>query len=418
MDRILIEAWQQIEANERIDEKKRVAVRGSFKKLKKLKEDGAAAVGDGNPGPTAGGTMTQSGNAAKFKQRLGNKVNEDIKSDATNVARRAIQDLNSGKGTSDDSTLVGSMVTENLPEAPLPPGAEDIDLDDDSAGLDDGEGAPEVDGTLDGTLDDTDEVSTDAETASQVVDTIMKQYPGAVVTISIQLPDDTPFDTDLVAAAQEVVGGNKDELALDANVDGDMPEVGADSEISSAGEEVPEEIKENRKYIIKKTRMQIKEMFARMEGADDSVDTEVEPEVAPISDPNLDDVDPNAPALESEPIEPEVEVGDTKIALSPEQWGQVLATTDLLGGDDTSAELPVEELPTISDDNEDKLKELKTVVDINKDSGKMQIQEKIEKNDFVKNKNTDVGIKKVGMNESFNSELAGYSDALQRMIRN
>lgn len=392
MDRILIEAWQQIEANERIDEKKKVVVRGSFKKLK---EDGAAAVGDGNPGPTG---ITQSGDAAKFKQRIGKKVNEDIKSDATNVARKAIQDLNSGKGTSDDSTLVGSMVTENLPEAPLPPGAEDIDLDDDSAGLDDGEGAPEVDGTLDGTLDDTDEVSTDAETASQVVDTIMKQYPGAVVTISIQLPDDTPFDTDLVAAAQEVVGGNKDELALDANVDGDMPEVGADSEIPSAGEEVPEEIKENRKYIIKKTRMQIKEMFARMEGADDSVDTEVEPEVAPISDPNLDGVDPNAPALESEPIEPEVEVGDTKIALSPEQWGQVLATTDLLGGDDTSAELPVEELPTISDDNEDKLKELKTVVDINR--------------------NTDVGIKKVGMNESFNSELAGYSDALQRMIRN
>jgi hypothetical protein len=283
-----------------------------------------------------------------------------------------------------------------------------------------------------GAEEEAEDVSVDAETAEQVVDAIMKQYPGAVITISVQLPEETPFDTDLVAAAQEVVGGGAEggeevgaEVApeADPSLDGAAPDAAAGS---------PEDLMEKRKVIISKTRKQIKEMFARMseEGEDEvpAVDPAADPaaEVAPEADPSLDGA---APA--EDVLEPETEVGDTKIALSPEQWGQVLATSDLLNGgaegeegDVGSEEVPGAELaPEAGAEDgaapaEEPIDELRTEVDLDGPGAKMQILKKIEKGDFKKgnDKKQDVAIKPAGMNESFNAELAGYADSLSKLL--
>jgi hypothetical protein len=84
-------------------------------------------------------------------------------------------------------------------------------------------------------------------------------------------------------------------------------------------------------------------------------------------------------------------------------------------------ELPAEggeEAPAAEEGGEEEqLEELKTEVDLAGPDARMQIKKKIEKSDFAKDKKTDVAIKREGkMNESFNSELAGYAQALQKLI--
>jgi hypothetical protein len=413
MERTLIEAWQKIEANELLLEKQKKGKVACCKKslgkvtaVKKLDEDGVggpagAGVGAASNTASKSDTIVKSGAAAVAPAKLGKKLcKEDIKSDASAVAQNSVRNVKSGKGNATDATLVGSMVSEEDvpgeeivdPHAEGPEAAADAELIDPAA------------------EEGNENVSVDAETAEQVITAISQQYPGAVITISVQLPEGTPFDTDIVAAAQEVVGGATDDIAGAEEV---APE--ADAEIApEGGEEVaPEELLEKRKVIITKTRKQIKEMFARMheEGADEIAPVEGGEEIAPEAGLETDPAAEVAPP-EGDTIAPEVEVGDTKIALSPEQWGQVLATTDLLngavGGEETGEVAPEAGIEGEEGDiggeeevaPETEIDELRTTVDLSKDGAKMEIK------------------KPAQMNESFNNELSGYADALQKMMRN
>lgn len=481
MDRILIEAWEQIEAQELLNEKKKPAKVSAIKtspkgkvtavKGKKLDEDGVggpagAGVGAASNTAAKGDTIVKSGHAAVVPTKLGKKpigekaskypnknekfkkvqeVDQNLKNAASQAAASAVSNVKAGKGTSTDATLVGQVAEEELPEAPGPEVPEDIAAD--LGGEEGGEADPageEIPGVEDPAGEAGEDVSVDAETAEQVVNAIMQQYPGAIITISVQLPDDTPFDTDLVAAAQEVVtgaGGEDPALAAppapesDPNLDG-VP-------VEDPEKDAAEAMLEKRKLVISKTRKQIKEMFAAEGLGDEEL---AAPPEAGAEDPAAGLEDPAAadPALDGamDPaagmdagVQPEVEVGDSKIALTPEQWGQVLATTDLLngGGADAGAEeagseieLPGgdaapaeggEEAPAADAGEEEQLEELKTEVDLDGPDARMQIKKKIEKSDFAKDKKQDVAIKKAGaMNESFNAELAGYAQALQKLI--
>jgi hypothetical protein len=451
MERTLIEAWEAIEAQERLDEKKRLGKVTAVKspkakvtavKTKKLDEDGVggangAGVGSGSYDNQSGNTMTKSGNAAVVPKKLGMK--EDIKSDATNVAKQAVNNVKSGKGTGSDATVVGSIVSEE--EAP------DLsDLDVPGADGGDGEAAPEADGDEVSAGDETaavpgdDSVEMDAETAQEVISAIKTQYPNAIVTIAIQLPEEDAFDSDVVAAAQEVVGAADDAGAAAVE---DPTAAIEDPAAEEAPAEDGEELLE-RKQIISKTRKQIKEMFARMseEGeepvadpaADPVAGAEEVPAVDPVADPAA--IDPTAGAG----VEPEIEVGDTKISLTPEQWGQVLATTNLLnagaGEAPAGEEIPAageepagEEVPAEGgEEGTDELDELRTEVNLSGDGAKMEIKKKIEQGDFKNDKNTgEVSIKKPEkkvaeskkkekVEETFNNELAGYASALQKML--
>lgn len=478
MDNInLVKAWEQMEAQELLNEAKvkkpaaklkgKVTAVGKGKETavgkKKFEEDGGAAPGGGagvggNPAPTAGGTFTQSGNAAKFAARLGDKakkkvgVKEDassVKNDANRAAQQAVSDVRANRATDTDAKIVGSMVEE---DPPLPPGADEIaaDLGTEDPHAEGPEAAAVAHDKDPAGEEGAEDVSVDAETAEQVVDAIMKQYPGAVITISVQLPEETPFDTDLVAAAQEVVGADGGDMGggdlggegdVDPNLDGVPPEAPE----AAAGS--PDDLMEKRKVIISKTRNQIKEMFARMsevgsEVAPDVVPPEVNADAGEGIPQNDDDAAINAaagepvapPEGEEAVVEPEVEVGDTKIALSPEQWGQVLATSDLLNGAGGEGELAPEagaeggeEVPPAGDEGlpaeggveapaEEPIDELRTEVNLDGPDAKMQILKKVEKGDFKKDKKHDVAIKPAGMNESFNSELAGYADSLNKLL--
>jgi hypothetical protein len=477
MERTLIEAWEQIEAKELLLEKKKPAKVSAIKtspkgkvtavKGKKLDEDGVggpAGAGIGSASNTAakGDTFTKSGSAAVVPTKLGKKaigekankypnrnekfkkvqeVDQNLKNAASQAAQSAVSNVKAGKGTSADATLVGQVAEEELPEAPGPEVPEDIaaDLGGEEGGDPHADG-PEAAAAMDqGAEEEAEDVSVDAETAEQVVNAIMQQYPGAIITISVQLPDDTPFDTDLVAAAQEVAtGATGEDPALAAPA---APE--SNPELDGVPAEDPEKdaaeaMMEKRKLIISKTRKQIKEMFAA-EGLGD--EEPAAPEVGaedPAADPALDGemdpaADPAAALGDVGGVQPEVEVGDSKIALTPEQWGQVLATTDLLNGGGAGEEagseidLPAEggeggeevpaEEPVVDGGDEEQLEELKTEVDIDSEEGKVQILKKVQKSDFAKDKKTDVAIKREGkMNESFNAELAGYAQALQKLI--
>jgi hypothetical protein len=129
------------------------------------------------------------------------------------------------------------------------------------------------------------------------------------------------------------------------------------------------------------------------------IDAEAPPEGGPMAD---------------EALEPEVEVGDTKIALSPEQWGQVLATSDLLngGGEPESVEdLGAEgdaEIP--AEGGEGEVAELARVHNL--DNGKVDLQVGAEDE---KEEDDDTQHATV-VTESFNEELAGYADALRKLI--
>jgi hypothetical protein len=434
MDRKLIEAWEMIEANARLDEKRKLgkvtAVKSTPKAkttaIKKLKEDG-------NPAPTAGGTFTSSENAAQFKKRIGEKrvCQEEV-----------IGDLVSGAAASGDPTAkrvqdkavntASNMVREEDLEAPADPHAE----------------GPEAAAAMDqGAEEGAEDVSVDAETAEQVVQAIQAQYPGAVITISVQLPEDTPFDTDIVAAAQEVAG---DEAGMEAGLGGDEAGLDAGAEVApeagaepAADEEKP--MLEKRKLAISKTRKQIKEMFKKFEKKEDKKDEakeevkeqeelapEAGAEVAPEA--GLDagaEVAPEAGLGDGTEVaagpEPEVEVGDTKIALSPEQWGQVLATTDLLNGE-AGAELAPEagageEPPAdLGADAEAAIDELKVVHDLSDPNSKGIVKKLVVgPEDKADEKKAAVGIKPANkqlpkIQESFGKELAEYAKSLKKMM--
>lgn len=430
----LIKAWEQIEQQEVLAEGKKRVVKPATK-LKgkvtavgkeKFEENGGGAGGagvGGNPAPTAGGTMTQSGNAAKYAERLGKKVKvkEDasaVKSDANRAAQQAVSDVKSGRATDTDAKIVGSMVEED----PLPPGADEVAAD---LGVEDphaeGPEAAAVAHDEDPAAEEAaEDVTVDAETAEQVVDAIMKQYPGAVITISVQLPDDAPFDTDIVAAAQEVAG-----VGEGGEEGNDGAEIAPEDALDGAPVEEP--VMETRKVIISKTRKQVKELFARMHeepAVDDATDKPAEvPADAQAEEPVATPVD----GVEEEP-KPEVEVGDTKISLSPEQWGQVLATTDLLNADESGGEAAPEgaeeggeeggeEVAPEGEEGEEKpIDELRTEVDLDSPNAKMTIRKKIEKGDFKKDKKIDVPIKPAPVNESFNAELEGYVNTLNKLL--
>jgi hypothetical protein len=471
MERILIEAWEKIEAQERLDEKKKLSKVSAIKtspkgkvtaiKGKKLDEEGVggtagAGVGDASNTAAKGDTFTKSGSAAVVPSKLGKKpigekaskypnknekfkkvqeVDQNLKNAAIQAAQSAVSNVKAGKGTSADATLVGQVAEEELPEAPGPEVPEDIAAD--LGGVEGDEASPEAaaeePGVEDPAGEEGEDVSVDAETAEQVVNAIMQQYPGAIITISVQLPDDTPFDTDLVAAAQEVAtGATGEDPALAA-----PPAPESNPELDGVPAEDPEKdaaeaMMEKRKLIISKTRKQIKEMFAA-EGLGDEEPEAPPVDAAPGDGIPQDDGDAGEPVAPPEGegldvgVQPEVEVGDSKIALTPEQWGQVLATTDLLNGGGageeagSEIELPAEggeEVPVAEEGGEEEqLEELKTEVDLDGPDARMQIKKKIEKSDFAKDKKTDVAIKREGkMNESFNSELAGYAQALQKLI--
>ena len=489
MERTLIEAWEQIEAKELLLEKKKPAKVSAIKtspkgkvtavKGKKLDEEGVggpagAGVGNASNTATKGDTFTKSGSAAVVPTKLGKKpigekaskypnknekfkkvqeVDQNLKNAATQAAQSAVSNVKAGKGTSADATLVGQVAEEELPEAPGPEVPEDIAADL-GGGEEGGEAAPEapaVPGEEDPAGEEGEDVSVDAETAEQVVSAIQQAYPGAIITISVQLPDDTPFDTDLVAAAQEVAtGATGEDPALaapaapesDPNLDG-VPVEDPEKDAAAA-------MMENRKRIISKTRKQIKEMFAAEglgdeepaappQGAEGPEGVDADPAAGledPAADPALDGAVDPAAGLDAG-VQPEVEVGDSKIALTPEQWGQVLATTDLLNGGGAGEEagseidLPAEggeEAPAAEEGgeeapvapeagDEEQLEELKTEVNLDAPEGKSQILKKVQQSDYAKDKKQDVSIKREGkMNESFNAELAGYAQALQKLI--
>jgi hypothetical protein len=477
MERILIEAWEQIEAKERLDEAKKLgkgkacAIASPKKKVTavkgKLDEDGVggpagAGVGAASNTAAKGDTIVKSGHAAVAPAKLGSKpkktyenrnarpiVEADpaIKQAAASAAKKSISNISSGKGNETDATLVGTVAEEELPEAPLPPGAEEIAGEvgaEDPAGEAGAEPAPEI-GAEDPAGEEGEDVEVDAETAEQVVSAIKAQYPGAIITISVQLPEDTPFDTDLVAAAQEVVDGGATDLdappveapEADPNLDGVPPE--------NPEQDAADELLEKRKLVITKTRKHIREMFIRLE-ADDTLEVDgAKPVVdaAPGEGIPQDDGDAAINAAAGEPVappeggpaavEPEVEVGDTKISLTPEQWGQVLATGDLLsggadavdgetagdaeiapeGGEEVAPEAGAEEGGEEAPAED--LEELEKVTD---KAGALKAL-KIEPSDKTKTKNKDVAIKPAAsaMNESFNAELAGYAEALQKLIK-
>jgi hypothetical protein len=401
MDRNLIQAWELIEKRQLLEEKQKrgkvSAVKASPKAkttaIKKLKEEGEMVV---------------SGDAAPFKQRLGKKVcKEDIKVDATKAAQDSINKVKTGTGTSNDATVTATLAKEE--DAPA------LDTDPHAEG-------PEAAAAMDqGAEEAAEDVSVDAETAEQVIAAIQQQYPGAVITLSVQLPEDTPFDTDLVAAAQEVAG---DEMSVEAGLDAGAPE--------AAPEAAPEEEKpmlEKRKMVIAKTRKQIKEMFSKMEADELAPEAGTEPEAAPVA-PEAElapeaGLDANPEGEVAAGPEPEVEVGDTKIALTPEQWGQVLATTDLLNGDEAGVEPEGEvepeaggELPAAGED-EGKIDELKTEWDLSDPHAAGAVKKLVVgPEDKAQEKKADVQIKKPAqMSESFNRELADYANSLKKMMR-
>lgn len=525
MERILIEAWEQIEAQELINEGKKRGKVGKVTAVKsspkgkvtavkgKISEEGVggpAGAGVGSASNTAakGDTITKSGSAAVAPAKLGKKVGvkEGIAGDL--VANAASNGDANAKRVQDRAVAsAGNVVKEEDLETPLPPGAEEIaaDLGDEDPHAEGPEAAAAMD---QGAEEGAEDVSVDAETAEQVVNAISKQYPGAVITISVQLPEGTPFDTGLVAAAQEVVGTESpaegeldpavDAPSEDPNLDGVPPE--------NPEKDAADELMEKRKIAITKTRKQIKEMFARMQSEEAPVDdVEAAPEGEAAPEAELGDEaggDEAGAELEGEPeaLSPEVEVSDTKIALSPEQWGQVLATSDLLnaGSDeqDVGSEIDVagsedgmgdveaapeggevdgeiDEISQFKKDEiahelrnepngvdsrdsyasrpktskrqaiynklvakgmaperanawldskgimennmEQELAELRTEVE----GPNLQIKKVVEPTDKKKDvKKIGVNIKKPSaLNESFNAELAGYADALQKLMQ-
>jgi hypothetical protein len=425
-------------------------------KGKKLDEDGVggpagAGVGAASNTAAKGDTIVKSGHAAVAPAKLGSKpkkvygnrnarpvVEADaaIKQAAAAAAKKSISNVSSGKGSETDATLVGTVAEEELPEAPLPPGAEEFagELGSEDLGA---ETAPEV-GVEDPVGEENEDVSVDAETAEQVVDAIMQQYPGAIITISVQLPEDTPFDTDLVAAAQEVVAGGASDLDV---LSTEVPE--ADPNLDGVPQENPEkdaadELLEKRKLIITKTRKHIREMFVRLE-ADDTLKVDgVKPVVDATPDDGIpqDDDDAAINAANGEPVappegetaavEPEVEVGDTKISLTPEQWGQVLATGDLLSGGADAVDGETAGDAELAPDGGEEVAPEEPIAENKMDFDGKPIS-KNETPEAKKHRHADEQKRaseedkeyerKQGLNESFNSELAGYAEALQKLFK-
>jgi hypothetical protein len=429
MEKTLIAAWEQIENQQRIDESAKKKLALAPKKGKKLEEEGVggpAGAGTGASSNTASSsdTIVKSGAAAVAPAKLGKKPakvyeNKNVALKKAPIKKiviakkitEGIGEIVAGMAANGDanakrvadkaiSNANSTIKEDELPADPEAPGAEDFFK---SAASD--ENAEE------GQEDGQEEESVDAETAEQVVDAIMKKYPTAIITLSISLPEDTVFDADVVAAAQEVANVNDEEpvdIESDPNLDGVPPE--------NPEQDAKDELFEARKALVKQTRNKIKEMFVRMEG--DEADGEE------ITGEEL----PQDASLDTEPVidqpSDDVVVGDNKISLSLDQWGQVISTTDLLNIDAQPVDGEVADLEGTEGDDidteveagDEQIDELKTQVNYDTPSGKLEILKKIQKNDFAKDKKVDVGINKESLNESFNDELAGYAYALKKLI--
>lgn len=376
MDTTLVEAWKQIEKTQLLLEKKKIIASKIKAKTKKLKEDGVggpngAGVGAASNSYAKGDTMTKSGHAAVAPKKIGKKkVAEAVKDDATNAVKQSLSNIKSGKGSQADATLVGTVVSEEDAEIAA------IDHNKDIAG----EEAAE-------------DVSVDAETAEQIVNAIQAQYPGAIITISVELPDEQTFDTDVVAAAQEVTNTGEEQIDLDSQ---------------------PEELTEKRKVIVAKTRKQIKELFARMKEDGELGDEELnEPSELETGIDDLEGGDDIAADLGTEEQPTDSIVTDTKIALTPEQWGQVMATTDLLNGpsEDEPAIDGVEPAETDIQTPDQEIDELQNVYNL--DQNKIVKDLEVEPSDEV---HDDEEVP-VTINENFKRELGLYAQTLNKLLK-
>lgn len=356
-DRQLSAAWEQIEKN--------MLTEAAKVKTKKVAEDAAV------PAPTAGGSMTQTGNAAQFKQVLGKKVKNVKEGKGDADLDSAKSNLAKAINTQAQKGITPIAEEEPVPTEPLPPGADELATD-----IENGVDSPEAE------VED-----------ENVISKIKQMYPDAIITISVQMPEETPFDTDVVASAQEVVGTEEPETAPVDTGTGD--------------ENLPDNLVERRKVIISRTRKHIKEMFATAKEADE-VPGDV-PAETPVEAPVTPEAGTDVPPEGTQPV-PEVEVTDTKIALAPEQWEQVLATNDLIGTDQ-APEVPGEEpLPGEMDELVVKPTD---VVDPKNHKATGTVPGLVR----LAPQKPQVKVQKP-MNESFNVELQSYADSLARLIRN
>jgi hypothetical protein len=390
--RNLTEAWEAMEAQENLMESK-----------KKIKEEGTMTTA---PASEAEG---------QFKQKLGKKVNETAKPvDPKKVATAA--KLGAGVAGTDESETVGAAIgtsmtnEEQLPDEPLPPGAEDI-MGGESEGMEDPVAATQDIEDVDDVTTDapTEDASIDAENAEHAIAAIQAKYPNAVITISVELPEDQ-FDTSIVAAAQEVTGSTDETIGGDESIEDTNPtDIEAD-----LGDEENAPLNESRKVVIKKKRKQIREMFENLEG-DELTTDETEPVAADVG-------------TEEAPVA--TEVNDNKITLTPEQWAQVVATSELLNVDtevpgdeaaldvDASAEVAPETDEEVVDENIVKKGKTgkpvtHTILDLDRTSDAPAQEPSIRRPTTTIDPRA---IKKDTLKESFNAELAGYADALRRLL--
>lgn len=260
-----------------------------YKRDKKVEidEEGVAA-------PAA--DFTTAAAQAQYKVPLGKKVTEADAAAIANAKRAAGDALVSAAGK------VKSKLETN-PEEALNV------LEDEDPEVDMGAEAPEA----------------DLEDEQDVLSKILAAHPGAVITISVQLPEETPFSPETMASAQEVAG---------------EPEA-AESELTTSGPEGDMgEITEKRSWKIAEARSKVKKIFKALteeEGMDDVA--------AAIGGSEAPEVDPAALDGDTGP-KPEIEVSDNKIALAPEQWEQVLATAEVAGPETGE----IEELVNVGND--------------------------------------------------------------------
>jgi len=297
----LQEAWNKMEKGMEAKEADKKPLNTKVDSKKPVKEDaaGAGATTAGSAGLTLGGKAyaAKDDKSGVFADRLGKlkkKVEEGqgaVKVDQaqTKLATAIDKQATSMLGGAD------APITEESPEEGMDGSVPDITDEVPGAEGAEGEVAPEE-------MEDT-------------VTKILNQYPNAVITITVQLPEETPFDAETVAAAQEVVG---DEEGLEGTD-------GVEEPLEEPAEEAP--MAEKRKFTIKKIRKQIKEMFNNLGEEDEAapemgVDTPAEQEdAAAVTEPGTEP--------EAEELKPETEVTDSKIVLTPEQWEQVLVTNEM-----------------------------------------------------------------------------------------